>query len=459
MTYNITRSDGTPLVSIPDNTLDTSSTSLTLMGKNALNFGQSYDQNLISLLQRFSGSNITSPLTGQIRYSASTTGIDVYDGMRWNAHIPPFDGRSGAVVVNTANANVSIHVTLQGGAIVSVVSYSVIPKSYMTDYIQINGAQYNFSLLFPDGIYPGINIPVTPLGSDDIYNPAGNNIDTQGRFVGPATSTNAFSRSSNINLVGSLSGGAGFDGSSNVDIPVVVANVYVGNTDATVAGRHTRVTVSDGGQIIGVGNLQVSDIDAALGYATVDTASISVTKLSNTIAARDANGNFNANVMTGTAASAFAFSPPVMLGINGDVLGAVSFDGLDDVTISSNLATFNDLESGTYNTVNVDNKGRITAAVMVDNVPIGSLVLIGIDNPIPSGWVICDGSTVPISGGGYITTPALSNLIIGSSTAAAGVVVHSTATVGNTTVGSNVSVTSTGTNASPGGYIYIMRVS
>lgn len=81
MTYRINTTDGNQLVDIPDGTLDTSATSLTLIGKNVTNFGEVYNENLVHLLENFSSSSAPEQaLKGQLWYDSSTGRLNVYDG-------------------------------------------------------------------------------------------------------------------------------------------------------------------------------------------------------------------------------------------------------------------------------------------------------------------------------------------------------------------------------------------
>jgi len=438
MAYNITRSDGSFLVTVPDNTIDTTTTSLGLIGKNAVNFGLVMDQNFVNLLQNFAnGIAPNKPLQGQLWYDTSVGMLKLYDGAAWKLIVPPFDGVSGTATVNITAANIDVVLTIAQNKLISVTTYTAVPPSSLPDYVVVNDVRYYFSRLFPQGLRPGIN-----LADDSI---------TTLQFVGTATSADKLSTPRNINITGAMTGNVMFDGSSNVNLSVSFSNVYVdgqgnvsiGNANAfsntanvtTIAGTYTKVFVSDAGQIIGGGNILNSDVVNALGYVPYNGSNINTAAQGNTIVARDANGNFAANIMIGTATHANALSKPVMIGITGDVNGAASFDGSTNVTIQSNLAIIDSLVPGTYNTVSVDNKGRVVGGSTIDSPPLGSMVLYNQQTYIPPGWALCNGQVVSTSAGVF-TTPNLSNVVIG------GTVVNT----GN----ANVTV---------GGAVYIMRVS
>lgn len=399
MTYNLKKTDGTALVSVPDNTLDTTATSLTLIGRNALNFGQPIDQNFIGLLQNWANNTAPyKPLQGQIWYDTANDVLKVYTGTYWREIVSAFDGTTGTVSVPVSIYNTPSVVTITQNKIISATSLVRVQPSEVLDYITINSIRYTFSPLFPQGLYPGIN-----LAYDN------NNF----QFNGLTNKANALVTARQIAISGAVKGNVLFDGSENVNLAVTLSNIYVGNTNVTVQGWHTKVYVNDAGQVINGGNILNSDVINALGYTPYNGANISVTNQVNTIVARDSNGNFEANIISGTATYAYALKNPVMIGINGDVVGASSFNGASDITITTTLANIDGLEAGTYNTVRVDQKGRVVAGTITGDTPLGAVVIY--DNAaIPYGWAICNGDPATTPNGDIIPTPNLSNVVIGT---------------------------------------------
>jgi hypothetical protein len=78
MAYNLTTGAGT-IITIADGTIDTTSTSLALPGRNYSGYGQPVDQDLIRLMEHFASPNIpTKPLPGQIWFD--TTGAPTSPG-------------------------------------------------------------------------------------------------------------------------------------------------------------------------------------------------------------------------------------------------------------------------------------------------------------------------------------------------------------------------------------------
>jgi hypothetical protein len=395
MPYSITKADGTPLVTIPDNSINTTSSSLSLIGRNALNFGLAIDQNFVDLLQNFASTvRPINPLVGQFYYNTTNTNLQLFDGSLWRTVVSPFDGTSGTATALIGSNNISVSITIAQNQIITISTATYIPASSLPSYVVISDIRYYLSSLFPGGLYPGINL-VTGF-----------------EFIGTATSANVLTTSRNISIGGAVNGNVYFDGSSDVNIYTTFSNIYVGNTNVTVAGTYTKVYVNNSGYIIGGGNIVNSDVITALGYVPYNGANISINAVANTIVSRDANSNFAANLITGTATTAMALVNPIMVGINGDVIGAGSFNGASNVTINVQLAPIANLVPGTFNTVSVDNKGRVIGGSLIASPPLGSMVLYTNPDFIPTGWIICNGQTFDNPSGTFIT-PNLTNISLG----------------------------------------------
>lgn len=81
MSYQINKTDGTLLTELVDGSIDTSSTDLTLVGRNYKGYGEAFNENFVSLLENFASSSAPSnPLRGQIWYDTSDNRLKLYDG-------------------------------------------------------------------------------------------------------------------------------------------------------------------------------------------------------------------------------------------------------------------------------------------------------------------------------------------------------------------------------------------
>jgi|694.fasta_scaffold95785_2 hypothetical protein len=78
MPYYVSKSDGS-IITVLDGTKDTTSTSLTLFGRLATNYGDETNENFVHLLENFS-SNIEPafPITGQLYFDKGNTSLKIY---------------------------------------------------------------------------------------------------------------------------------------------------------------------------------------------------------------------------------------------------------------------------------------------------------------------------------------------------------------------------------------------
>lgn len=85
MAYSVTTNDGVT-ISVADESKDSSSLSLTVIGRNATNYGQSIVTNTVRHLENFASNVPPSPtylLTGQLWYNKSENTLRVYNGSTW----------------------------------------------------------------------------------------------------------------------------------------------------------------------------------------------------------------------------------------------------------------------------------------------------------------------------------------------------------------------------------------
>lgn len=82
MSYIIYTSSGTVLTTVATGKLNTGTTSLTLVGRNANNYGQYFNQNFVDLLTNFASPTYLppdNPLEGQLWYDTVSAKLKVYD--------------------------------------------------------------------------------------------------------------------------------------------------------------------------------------------------------------------------------------------------------------------------------------------------------------------------------------------------------------------------------------------
>lgn len=443
MVYNIKRSDGTPLVSIPDSTQDTTSTSLILPGRNSVSFGLAIDQNFVNLLQNFSNSSAPpNAQQGQLWYDSVNLDLKVYNGNKWVSITTGFDNASGVATINVGPNETEVTIALSQYQIISVISSDRIQSSDCPDTIIYSDTSYAFASRFPEGIYPGINIATDPTSIAEY------------RLNGLASSANILVNPRTIQFYGDMTGSFVFDGSGDVNARLLDNAIIVDSTlGTTVAGTWTKVLVSDGGRVLQGNNIIASDVVAALGYTPYDGSLININSVANTVVARDQNANFAANVIVvasliaeqgvagnvfgsltgdvvgaltgpvtgnvtaqsivtetitattsingmvygnvigdleGTSSNAMTLRYSRTISVSGDVTGSAEFDGSRNIIITSNLIS-SGVNAGTYNVIKVDPKGRVINATWYDTSPYGMIAIFE-QGKQPEGWAVCNGN-------------------------------------------------------------------
>jgi hypothetical protein len=78
MPYFVSKTDGT-VITVQDGTKDTTSTSLTLIGRLAQNYGDQTNENFVRLLENFSANTEPAfPITGQLYFDKGNTNLKIY---------------------------------------------------------------------------------------------------------------------------------------------------------------------------------------------------------------------------------------------------------------------------------------------------------------------------------------------------------------------------------------------
>ena len=148
MAYTIVKSDGTVLTTIADGTINTTSTSLGLPGRNYAGYGQSLDTNFVHAMENFADTVPPSnPLRGQLWYNTNNSTL----------YVCPTDGESNALAwlaltATSSGGNTSFGaVTVTGNltsnnlAATNEVSANVVTSSYLSISANANIAQANIT--------------------------------------------------------------------------------------------------------------------------------------------------------------------------------------------------------------------------------------------------------------------------------------------------------------------------
>lgn len=107
MAYNINLSNGDLLVTVEEGTSDTTTTSLSLIGKNYAGYGESLNENFVRILENFANATSpNSPLEGQIWYDTLNQQLKIYTNDGW--------GLAGSgVKLDQISSNLHYHVFVE----------------------------------------------------------------------------------------------------------------------------------------------------------------------------------------------------------------------------------------------------------------------------------------------------------------------------------------------------------
>ena len=156
MAYTIVKSDGTVLTTIADGTINTTSTSVGLPGRNYAGYGQQLDTNFVHQLENFADSTPpANPLTGQLWYNTNANTL----------YVCPTDGLANA------NAWVSL-------AVSSANSTSTFGSVQVTGNLTANNVTANNNITGANGVFTNISVSSTANISSGTANIGTGNIST-----------------------------------------------------------------------------------------------------------------------------------------------------------------------------------------------------------------------------------------------------------------------------------------
>lgn len=135
MAYTIVKSDGTVLTTIPDGTIDTTSTSLGLPGRSFSGYGQAQDTNFVHLTENFAASTPPpNPIRGQLWYNTTTNTMLVCpaDGEANAAAWLALTSTSSGSTTTFGNISVSGTIATGGLAVTNEVSAASVATDSLT---------------------------------------------------------------------------------------------------------------------------------------------------------------------------------------------------------------------------------------------------------------------------------------------------------------------------------------
>jgi hypothetical protein len=380
MAYTINKFNGEQLIVLEDGTIDTS-TSLGLVGRNYVGYGETQNENFVFLLENFSNDAPPSrPLQGQIWYNNTNNLVYVYDGAKWAivgaavlSDTAPLEPTAGALwlrtPVNTLNVWTGTAWAFIGPEAVPGFGITRARSTTVEDsngddrpviFLEINGlpialcSSVAFTVnpstpldYFNNQILVGINMAVNAKLNGSVTGSAGSaDRLTTGRFINNVS----FDGQSNITIKASTTNrltkgdfitGGNFDGSEPVTWSV----------DATSANVIGKIVVRNS-----EGGFSASTITAnVVGNLTGNVTSTGTSRF-NVVEANQ----FIGATLTGNAFSASQLETPRKI-------NDVNFDATSDITITAAAGTL------TGNTLN----STVTTSSLTS---VGTLVNLNISN-------------------------------------------------------------------------------
>jgi len=255
MAYTIVKTDGSVLTTIADGTINTTSTSLGLPGRNYAGYGQSLDTNFVHLTENFADTTPPSnPIRGQLWYNTSDTTM----------YICPTDGESNgaawlALTATTSGGSTTFgEVTVTGNLSANNIS--------VTNGITGNSITVN---------YATVTVSAN-IASGNITNGNITSLTTQAITTGGATTAGT------LTGVWTVTGSAGGSGASAMVFNT--GGIYIDNTGNLYGIRTDKYMYANGDPISFAGTYSNSNVAAYLPtYTGIVGSGVGVTFRGNVI--------------------------------------------------------------------------------------------------------------------------------------------------------------------------------
>jgi hypothetical protein len=154
MAYTIVKSDGTVLTTIPDGTINTTSTSLGLPGRNYAGYGQYLDTNFVHIIENFADGNVPqNPIRGQLWFDTNSSTLKVC----------PADGTTNAAAWLSLTSTASGGTTSFGA--VTVTGNLTAGNISTTGTVSGNAASFNFLTVTSNATIANANITTGNIGT------------------------------------------------------------------------------------------------------------------------------------------------------------------------------------------------------------------------------------------------------------------------------------------------------
>lgn len=353
MPYIVNRYNGTELVVLQDGTLDTT-TSLGLLGRNYVGYGEIQNENFVYLLENFAGINPPArPISGQAWYDSANKRLNTYDGVNWvpvgsaiSSETPPEVTTLGSLWLKTTTDQLFVY-TDTGWSLVgpeaaegfgetrvkaailrdtALVSHAVLLMIVNGETIAICSSE-TFEIYFED-IISGFTILEKGITSSAAAGFTGN-------LAGNASTSTTLQTPRLIN-------GVAFDGSADITITAsttgtLIRGNYISGTNFNGSSTLTWSVDASSNNVVG----KVVARDTAGGFSAgriiaeefAGPLSGNVTAIAGTSTFyKIVCDNITGFTFSGTSGAAIKLTP-------GRKINGVQFDGTEDITVRADAST------------------------------------------------------------------------------------------------------------------------
>ena len=382
MPYIINKYSGTELVVLQDGTLDTS-TSIGLLGRNYVGYGEVQNENFLFLLENFSGTNPPArPLEGQTWYDSVANKLNTYDGTSWSpvgaatsSETAPTGPTEGALWYKISTKQLYVYSSTKGWILVGPEGVSGFGATQVKAAILRDVAAINHAVLLML-----VNDEVLAICSADTF--VINGLDT---IIGFGELQKGITLSTNAKVSGNLLGnsttatrlengryinGVFFDGNNDVTIGANTSNFLTRGTYLTgnnFNGSAATTWEVDASSTNTIGKVVARDSTGSFAAGTI-TADQFIGPLIGNVTAVSGTSTFyslRANTIEGFTFNGLASQASTLA--PGRSINGVLFNGSQDITVttSANSLTGTTLSSGVTNS-SLTSVGTLAGVTVTD---------------------------------------------------------------------------------------------
>ena len=369
MSYNLTLTNGTLLEILADGSADTTTTSISLVGKNYAGYGIYLNENFLKLLENFASTatngnptspTLANPLTGQLWWDTTDKVLKAYNGTAWKeiansspSTTAPSNPQVGDQWYNTSTNILSVYNSTQWIAI-----GPAIPPGVAVTTLEANGLYDNISAVHTVGNIMVNNKLAAIISSD----------------------TSAF-----ITQTPSLAGGfssitPGYNIINNLVVGGVINSGAITSSGNIIASTINAATIGNAGAILTGSSFTASGtiIAATVNAATIGNAGAILTgssfTASGTIIASTVNAATIGNTGATLTGSSFTASGTIIaatvnaatIGNAGAILTGSSFTASSTIIAATvNAATIGNTGATLTGTLSSGAQNNITSATSV----------------------------------------------------------------------------------------------